>query len=97
MDLAVLSACSTAEADLDIARSPNGLVQVFLSAGAHEVVASRWDVDSASSLEFMKQFYTSLQKANSSRSAIRIARRFMMEQKSHPYYWSSFATFGAAN
>jgi CHAT domain-containing protein len=97
MDLAVLSACSTAEADLDIARSPNGLVQAFLSAGAHEVVASRWDVDSAASLEFMKQFYTSLQKANSSRSAIRIARRFMMEQKSHPYYWSSFATFGAAN
>jgi CHAT domain-containing protein len=97
MELVVLSACSTAEADLDIARSPNGLVQAFLSAGAQEVVASRWDVDSAKSLEFMKQFYTSLQKTNSSRSAIRIARRFMMEQKKHPYYWSSFAIFGTLN
>jgi CHAT domain-containing protein len=97
MDLVVLSACSTAEADLDVARSPNGLLQAFLSAGAREVVASSWDVDSAASLEFMKQFYTSLQKTNSSRSAIRIARRFMMEQKKHPYYWSSFATFGTLN
>lgn len=99
MDLVVLSACSTAETDLDIARSPNGLVQAFLSAGAREVVASRWDVDSKASLEFIKRFYQSRQGTGRASSAMSSARRWMMKQTptAHPYYWSSFAIFGPPN
>lgn len=99
MDLVVLSACSTAEANLDIARSPNGLVQAFLSAGARQVVASRWDVDSAVSSKFVEQFYGLLRRTGNSNSAIRRARHWTRQQKTmaHPYYWSAFEKFGMVN
>jgi CHAT domain-containing protein len=94
MDLVVLSACSTADADLDIARSPNGLVQAFLSAGAREVVASRWDVDSEKSLEFMKNLYGSLSQGRYTLASARSARESIRQNHRHPYYWSSFDAFG---
>ncbi len=97
MDLVVLSACSTAEADLDIARSPNGLVQAFLSAGAHEVVASRWDVDSKKSLEFMQSFASKFVSSNDGQQAIRVARDRVRREAEHPYYWASFDLFGNLN
>jgi CHAT domain-containing protein len=97
MDLVVLSACSTAEADLDIARSPNGLVQAFLSAGAREVVASRWDVDSGKSLDFMKYFASEFAASDNGQQAIRLARNKIRREAKHPYYWASFDLFGNLN
>jgi CHAT domain-containing protein len=97
MDLVVLSACSTAEADLDIARSPNGLVQAFLSAGAREVVASRWDVDSGKSLDYMKTFASAFAASNDAKRAIRTARDKVRRDARHPYYWASFDLFGNMN
>jgi CHAT domain-containing protein len=97
MDLVVLSACSTAEADLDVARSPNGLVQAFLSAGARQVVASRWDVDSRESLEFMESFASKFVRSNDKQQAIRLARDKVRHEAKHPYYWASFDLFGNLN
>jgi len=94
MDLVVLSACSTAEADLDVARSPNGLVQAFLSAGAKQVMASRWDVDSGRSLDFMKYFASESARSNDAQQAIRTARDKVRREAIHPYYWASFDLFG---
>jgi CHAT domain-containing protein len=96
MDLVVLSACSTAEADLDIARSPNGLVQAFLSAGAREVVASRWDVASEATFTFTKNFYPALLRTGDPATAASEARRTMRSnpQTMHPFYWSPFDVFG---
>lgn len=97
MDLVVLSACSTAEADLDIARSPNGLVQAFLSAGARQVVASRWDVDSQASFSFSKNFHTSFLKSTDVATAASEARRAIRLNPAtqHPFYWAAFEAFGA--
>lgn len=97
MDLVVLSACSTAEADLDVARSPNGLVQAFLSAGAKEVVASRWDVDSGAALDFMKALYSSLATGHSLLVSSNAARESKRKKNKHPYFWSSFDVFGPVN
>jgi CHAT domain-containing protein len=97
MDLVVLSACSTAEADLDIARSPNGLVQAFLSAGTRQVVASRWDVDSGKSLDYMKDFASEFAARKNGQQAIRAARDKVRRQAGHPYYWASFDLFGNIN
>lgn len=96
MDLVVLSACSTAEADLDIARSPNGLVQAFLSAGARQVVASRWDVNSQASFTFTNSFYPALLRTGDPATAASEARRNMRSkpQTMHPFYWSAFDVFG---
>jgi CHAT domain-containing protein len=93
MDLVVLSACSTAEADLDIARSPNGLVQAFLSAGAHEVVATRWDIDSKTTLDLIHMYYLALSQNANSSSALKIIRHRALTQNRHPYYWASFEMF----
>jgi CHAT domain-containing protein len=96
MDLVALSACSTAEADLDIARSPNGLVQAFLSAGVRHVVASTWDVDSAASFTFTKSFYPAMLHTGDPARAASDARRSMRSnpQTMHPFYWSPFEVFG---
>lgn len=95
MNFVVLSACSTAEADLDIARSPNGLVQAFLSAGARQVVASRWDVDSAATIEFMKDFYGSIGHGKSLLASATAARSNTRKTYKHPYFWSSFDVFNS--
>lgn len=99
LGLVVLSACSTAEADSDIARSPNGFVQAFLSAGAREAVASRWDVDSAASFMFFKSFYRSLALAGNvavaKRAAVHAIRSSPKTQ--HPYYWAAFGPYGNPN
>ena len=94
----VLSACSTAEADLDIVRSPNGLVQAFLSAGAREVVASRWDVDSQASFTFSKNFYAALTKSQDVATAVRAARHNIRSdpKTQHPFYWGAFDVFEAS-
>jgi CHAT domain-containing protein len=97
MDLVVLSACSTADADLDIARSPNGLVQAFLSAGAHEVIASRWDVDSKESLDYMKAFASGFARSNDASHAIAAARDKIRREALHPYYWAGFDLFTSQN
>ncbi|MGB9122530.1 MAG: CHAT domain-containing protein, partial [Candidatus Angelobacter sp.] len=97
MDLVVLSACSTADADLDIARSPNGLVQAFLSAGTKQVVASRWDVDSKESLEFMESFASEFVGGKSGTQAMRTARDKVRREAGHPYYWAAFDLFGNLN
>jgi len=96
MDLVVLSACSTAEADLDIARSPNGLVQAFLSAGAREVVASTWDVDSRGTFSFTQAFYSEYRKRHDTAAAVNSAARALRAQSrtAHPFYWASFQAFG---
>lgn len=95
MDLVVLSACSTAEADLDVARSPNGLVQAFLSAGAKEVVASRWDVDSGAAFTFFKSFYAARSRSSDAAARKAASRAVRSEpQTQHPYYWAAFELYG---
>ena len=97
MELVVLSACSTAEADLDIARSPNGLVEAFLFAGTREVVASRWDVDSRASFKFIRELYHSMGQGKSLVESSKVARNKIRESHKHPYFWSSFEIFNDLN
>jgi len=95
--LVVLSACSTATAEQDIVRDPNGLVRAFLAAGASEVVASHWDVDSAATARLMTDFYRELHAGQPAGDALRLAReQLRLQFPDHPYYWASFEVFEAA-
>ncbi len=75
---------------------PDNLVRRFLAAGAREVVASRWAVDSKATLELMSKFYGLLVEGETPAAALAGAARSLRKQSiyAHPYYWASFSVFG---
>jgi CHAT domain-containing protein/tetratricopeptide (TPR) repeat protein len=97
MQLAVLSACDTQDGSNGGATSADSLVRAFQRAGAARVVASRWNVDSRVTREFMELFYRALLSGNTVAGSIHQAQSALRSQPglAHPYYWSAFTAFGA--
>ncbi|HET9183994.1 MAG TPA: CHAT domain-containing protein [Candidatus Angelobacter sp.] len=96
LQLAVFSACASARpSEMSDSRS---VVAEFLQAGAHNVVASRWNVDSSATTEFMGLFYSALASDGNVARALRSASEIFRESPGHehPYYWAAFAAFGSA-
>jgi CHAT domain-containing protein len=93
LKLAVLSACGTAKPG-EIAQS-SSLVAEFLHAGTSNVVASRWNVDSMATTDFMIQFYRSVLSGQPVAVALQItAGEFRkIPGRAHPYYWAAFSAF----
>jgi len=95
LQLAVLSACSTASGS----GGSNGFDSVtdaLLRVGVPHVVASRWAVDSAETRGFVQDFYHNVLSGQTVSDAIRLSSRKMLAnpRTSHPYYWSAFAAYG---
>ncbi len=98
MELVVLSACSTAASQGEISRDPNGLVRAFLRAGARNVVATGWDVDSATASSLMTHFHQLYRNDHSAPTALKSAQDAVIASGHlHPYYWASFELFGNIN
>jgi CHAT domain-containing protein/cytochrome c-type biogenesis protein CcmH/NrfG len=97
LKLAVLSACSTGSGDQESFVDPESLVRRFLLAGVPHVVASRWNVDSATAAEFMDAFYSRLLAGSSVPGALQAAGEKIRSNPvtSRPYYWAVFSSFGA--
>jgi CHAT domain-containing protein len=95
--LAVLSACSTGVGRENGLLDTDNLVHSFLSAGVPSVIASHWNVDSASTGKLMSSFYEHLAKGESVAGSIHNARNEMLTNQSHPYYWAGFTLAGRAN
>ncbi|HWF05363.1 MAG TPA: CHAT domain-containing protein [Candidatus Angelobacter sp.] len=96
LQLAVFSACDTARpSDTSDSR---GLVSDFLQAGTRNVVASRWNVDSLATEDFMDLFYDSLLSGHTPAAALEAAANSLrqMPGRAHPYYWAAFAAFVGA-
>jgi CHAT domain-containing protein len=96
LQLAVLSACSTGRNERSSINSPETLVRPFLRAGVPDVVATRWNVDSAAAAEFMRSFYSALLKGQPVSSSLQTARADLRHAPAtaHPYYWAAFDAFG---
>lgn len=94
LKLAVFSACDTARGSEWL--QSDGLVSEFLHAGAANVVASRWSVDSLATSDYMRILYESVLSGNSVAESSRAAARALREMpgRSHPYYWAAFSAFG---
>ena len=96
MRLAVFSACETQVGSGGGAYDADSLVRVFLRAGVPSVVASRWNVDSVATRQFMNVFYQALLNGatvpNSLREAESVVRRIPGTE--HPYFWAAFSGFG---
>jgi CHAT domain-containing protein len=75
---------------------PEDLVRGFLRAGVPQVIASRWNVDSAATAAFMDEFYSELLAGGSLAGVLTGAAGKIRSNPdmSHPYYWAAFTGFG---
>jgi CHAT domain-containing protein/tetratricopeptide (TPR) repeat protein len=94
----VLAACSSGNAEKGALASDN-LVRSLLVEKVPNVIASRWNVDSASTAELFQNFYANL-KREPAAQALRDARRaWLLEHpdRAHPYFWAGFNLTGKSN
>jgi len=95
--LAVLSACTTAVGDG--AAHAEGLAGAFLRAGAHQVVATRWVVDSSAAAKYMEVLYRLLLDGAGLDEAAYHAASELREnpETAHPSFWAAFETYKTAS
>lgn len=97
LELLILSACKTAMGDR---RAALGLAGVAIKAGAISTLATLWQVNDASTAEFMQQFYQELKNPQLTKAeAVRQAQLALL--KNYPdtdynrfYYWAPFVIIG---
>lgn len=103
-DLAVLSACETANGRISPGEGVIGMSWAFFVAGTRSMLVSQWKVNSASTSELMATFYQSLnstgnvasgKKAGSLQRAI--LRLMADDRYRHPFYWAGFISIGSNN
>ncbi|HTJ30737.1 MAG TPA: CHAT domain-containing protein, partial [Acidobacteriaceae bacterium] len=94
--LAVLSACATGGNVPSGDTSPRDLVKIFYSLGVPEVVATRWPVDSAASVSFMKAFYSRLESGQDVAHALQSARQSLFHGSTYgnSYFWGAYYATG---
>jgi CHAT domain-containing protein/Tfp pilus assembly protein PilF len=97
-DLVVLSACRTGLGRLVRGEGIVGLTRAVMYAGSSSVVVSLWNVQDASTAEFMKTFYRHLKAGKRKAEALRQAKLEMIRADipSHrfPYFWAAFVLVG---
>lgn len=104
-ELVTLSACETGLASGYFTEFPAGddfvgMTRAFLQAGSSAVLASLWEVNDRSTVDFMKHFYGRLaadgRQANKA-LALASAQRGIKsrEEYRHPYYWAPFILVGS--
>jgi CHAT domain-containing protein len=93
--LVTLSACDTGQAQATRAGEVIGMVRALLYAGAGTIVLSSWEVDAASTAQWMETFYREAQvktPAGAARAALIAVKKD--PRYAHPYFWSPFLLIG---
>jgi CHAT domain-containing protein len=100
-DLAVLSACETANGTISPGEGVVGMSWAFFVAGTRSLLASQWKVNSASTAELMVNFYKDLNSnqpgTNGMKArALRNGTLTIVKnpQYRHPFYWAGFVMIG---
>jgi len=95
-DLVVLSACQTGLGAEIRGEGLIGLTRAFTYAGAKSVLVSLWEINDASTAEFMKAFYQALREGKSKDKALQQAIKKLSRQGKwrHPFFWSGFSLVG---
>ena len=95
VEMLVLSACETAKGD---DRAALGLAGVAIRAGARSTLATLWQVNDASTAEFMVRFYQELSRPELKKAeALRNAQLALIQNEQsfdEPYYWAPFILVG---
>jgi len=94
-DLVTISACYGAGQRAYSGEGLVGLAWAFLRAGAHNVIASLWEVTDASTERLMDRFYDELDKGASPDAALRAAKLSLLHGSLYhnPFYWAPFQLY----
>jgi CHAT domain-containing protein len=96
--LAVLAACQTLREREDTTADVPSFARVVMAAGAANVLATQWDVDSRMTSRLMQHFYTALSAGATFSEALRQSQQLLQQDptSAHPYYWSGFQLVGTS-
>jgi CHAT domain-containing protein len=94
-DLVTISSCYGAGFRAYSGEGLVGLAWAFLRAGAHNVIASLWEVTDASTEQLMDRFYDELDKGASPDAALRAAKLSLLHSSAfhNPFYWAPFQLY----
>jgi len=102
-EIAILSACQTAQGRIDAGEGVIGISWAFFIAGVPTVLASQWKVDSQSTRDLMIAFHRQLAnhqlhpvREASKADLLRFAQLEMIQNRHlhHPYHWAGFIIVG---
>ncbi|MFI5059603.1 MAG: CHAT domain-containing protein [Candidatus Acidiferrales bacterium] len=100
--LVTISACNGAGTRAYAGEGLVGLSWAFLRAGAHNVIASLWEVSDASSTpQLMDALYEGLTHGEDPAIALRNAKLFILKSNAHtvfakPFYWAPFQLYAGS-
>ncbi|MGB7549726.1 MAG: CHAT domain-containing protein [Terracidiphilus sp.] len=97
--LVVLSACSSGIGEAGWNHGMGDIVDTLASLGVPQVVATRWQIDSASAVPLMDAFYRGLANGLSVPEALTAARQSLIRDARyrHPYYWAAYYASGVGH
>jgi len=97
--LAVFSACSTGKREEGWNHGMGDIVNTLAALGVPDVVATRWQIDSASAVPMMDAFYGGLARGFTVPHALTAARQSLARDPRyrHPYYWAAYYASGSGN
>lgn len=99
VELAFLSACTTARTGLALPDEPIHLAAAYELAGYRHVVACLWPIDDAETAWLCKDFYSHIGSIpgvveNAAASLHHAARRLRATNRAHPSRWAPYTHFG---
>jgi hypothetical protein len=97
--LVVFSACSSGKNEAGWNHGMGDIVDTLAALGVPDVVATRWQIDSASAVPMMDAFYRGLASGLSVPEALTEARQSLSHDPRyrHPYYWAAYYASGVGN
>ena len=98
-DLVTISACNGAGTRAYAGEGLVGLSWAFLRAGAHNVIASLWEVSDASTPQLMDELYKGLSAGQDPASALRTAKLTLLHSDTvfrKPFYWAPFQLYAGS-
>jgi len=97
-DLVFLSACETAQGELQRGEGIISLARAFSYAGAKSIITTLWQVDDTATKDISIDFYKNLKKGNTKDTSLRNAKlRHIKSARSaqkHPFFWAAMIGIG---
>jgi tetratricopeptide (TPR) repeat protein len=93
-DLVVLSSCRSAGGVVVNGEGVQGLIAPLFQAGAHAVVATRWEIGDRNALDFVRVFYRHLAEGETVGEALRLAKLDSMRNHAPVQQWAAFTLTG---